>query len=334
MPLERLKFSIVIPVYNGEKFLSETLDSFLNQTYRHFELILVDDGSTDNSGYILEVYKNKDPRVKVFKKINGGTAPKAIKFGLGYTTGEYFMYSSQDDLISPDFLEKAAERIEQTGADAVVPDMLYYPIQKPEPDGIIGISGDRSNIISGKDASALSLDFSISGFTIWRLSLVLKVGYYDFNINSDEYTVRLLYYNCRKVAFFDGIFYYRQNNPEAITKKWNIRFLEFLDTYKKLEQFAVDAKFTETEIKLVRRMILRSLLNTNRLFLSAAESLPKEKRRSDRNKIKEAYLANLPLMRSLKSNSFKEALINFIITRNFLFFNGYSKVSSFLMKVF
>ncbi|PKP12231.1 MAG: hypothetical protein CVU08_11555 [Bacteroidetes bacterium HGW-Bacteroidetes-3] len=118
-------------------------------------------------------------------------------------------------------------------------------------------------------------------------------------------------------------------------------FLDFLKDIEGVKRisyaasFGVDYwKFTETEIKLVRRMILRSLLNTNRLFLSAAESLPKEKRRSDRNKIKEAYLANLPLMRSLKSNSFKEALINFIITRNFLFFNGYSKVSSFLMKVF
>lgn len=178
------------------------------------------------------------------------------------------MYSSQDDLVSPDLLEKGYKRLLETTADAVVPDMIYYYGDISCKKGIFGIKGEHSPILSGREAFAYSIDFTISGFVIWRMSLVKKIGYFDYGINSDEYTARILYFNCQKVAFFNGIFYYRQNNPTAITKKWNIKFLDFLETDYFLEQFAIANDFSEGELNKIRKRIFRCLLNVNRMFLS------------------------------------------------------------------
>ena len=103
--------SIVVPVYNGEKYLEETLNVLKNQTYKNFEVIMVDDISTDNSVQILEKFANEDERFKLIKrKTKGGTGTNSIVYGLQYCTGEYYSYLSQDDLISKNFLEKCVEK--------------------------------------------------------------------------------------------------------------------------------------------------------------------------------------------------------------------------------
>lgn len=90
-----MKVSIVIPVYNAEKYLEECINSCLNQSYRNVEIIAIDDGSTDNSGKILESYSE---RIKVIKKRNGGTA-SALNVGLNAMTGDWFKWLSADDVL-------------------------------------------------------------------------------------------------------------------------------------------------------------------------------------------------------------------------------------------
>ena len=84
------KITIIIPVYNVEKYVGEAIESALNQTYRNLEIILVDDGSTDRSGEICDEYKEKDSRIKVFHQKNGGL-PIARNTGLENTTGKYII---------------------------------------------------------------------------------------------------------------------------------------------------------------------------------------------------------------------------------------------------
>lgn len=90
-----MKVSIVIPVYNAEKYLEECINSCLNQSYRNVEIIAVDDGSTDNSGKVLERYSE---RIKVVKKRNGGTA-SALNVGINTMTGDWFKWLSADDVL-------------------------------------------------------------------------------------------------------------------------------------------------------------------------------------------------------------------------------------------
>ncbi|MBR3287384.1 MAG: glycosyltransferase [Bacteroidales bacterium] len=92
--------SIIVPVYNAEPFLSPGIDSILAQSFTDFELLLIDDGSTDGSGAICEAYAAKDSRVRVFHKKNGGVS-SARNLGLDEATGEFVFFADADDLIPP-----------------------------------------------------------------------------------------------------------------------------------------------------------------------------------------------------------------------------------------
>ena len=96
--------SIIIPVYNVEQYLKQCLDSVINQTYKNLEIILVDDGSTDNSGKICDEYALKDNRIKVIHKQNGGVS-SARNTGLNVATGEYIGFVDGDDYIELDMYE-------------------------------------------------------------------------------------------------------------------------------------------------------------------------------------------------------------------------------------
>ena len=100
-----MKLSVVIPVYNVEKYLQECVDSVLNQTLKEFELIAVDDGSTDHSGAILDEYQEKDSRITVIHKENGGLS-SARNAGLDIAKGEWIAFVDSDDWVSPETYEE------------------------------------------------------------------------------------------------------------------------------------------------------------------------------------------------------------------------------------
>ncbi|MBO5004868.1 MAG: glycosyltransferase [Clostridia bacterium] len=115
-----MKFSIVVPVYNVEKYLSKCLDSILNQTYKDFELLIVNDGSPDNSQDIIDDYKRKYPEtIKCFIKENGGLSD-ARNYGIKRATGEYLVLVDSDDFIEPELLQEINEEIQKNpGIDII-----------------------------------------------------------------------------------------------------------------------------------------------------------------------------------------------------------------------
>lgn len=104
------KISVIVPVYNVEKYLRRCVDSILNQTFSDFELILVDDGSPDNSGMICDEYAKKDNRIKVIHKQNAGVST-ARNTGIDKAVGEYLMFVDSDDFIDNAMFEKMVNRI-------------------------------------------------------------------------------------------------------------------------------------------------------------------------------------------------------------------------------
>lgn len=110
-------FSIIIPVYKSETYLPVCIDSILNQDYDNFEAILVDDGSPDNSGVLCDEFAEKDPRVKVIHKENGGSV-SARRAGLAASNGDYIVHVDSDDYIDQDLLKNAAKAINEHSADA------------------------------------------------------------------------------------------------------------------------------------------------------------------------------------------------------------------------
>ena len=110
--------SIIVPVYNGERYLRALLDSILAQTYSNWECICVNDSSTDSSLAILEEYAQKDSRFRVLIKPNGGTGDSR-NFGLDSANGSYIMFADQDDMLHPEAMALATAGIESTGADVL-----------------------------------------------------------------------------------------------------------------------------------------------------------------------------------------------------------------------
>lgn len=110
--------SIIVPVYNVEKYLDECIASIVNQTVTDLEIILVDDGSTDNSGAICDAWAQKDSRIAVYHKPNGGLT-SAWKYGVRRASGEYIASVDSDDWIDADMYEKMLASAMETGADLI-----------------------------------------------------------------------------------------------------------------------------------------------------------------------------------------------------------------------
>lgn len=110
--------SVIIPVYNTEKYLEACLNSIVNQTYRNLEIILIDDGSTDNSPNICDKYAEMDSRIKVIHKKNEGVS-KARNTGLLYATGDYFHFPDSDDYLEIDAYEYLLQLLNEKNCDAV-----------------------------------------------------------------------------------------------------------------------------------------------------------------------------------------------------------------------
>lgn len=138
--------SIVVPVYNLEKLIGRCLDSILAQTFSNYEVLLIDDGSTDNSGAICDEYAQQDSRFHVFHKPNGGLA-SANQYGLEIATGKYITHMDPDDWAEKEMLSSLYSKAEEENADMVICDFFMdypkkqiYKTQRPdslEPDDII-----------------------------------------------------------------------------------------------------------------------------------------------------------------------------------------------------
>ncbi|OTQ72989.1 glycosyltransferase [Gilliamella sp. N-G2] len=110
--------SIIVSVYNTEKYLIKCLDSLINQTFKNIEIICVNDGSTDGSLKILEKYQKIDNRIKIISKINGGVS-SARNIGIGQAKGEYITFVDSDDFIESDTYEKAIDQFNKPEVDLV-----------------------------------------------------------------------------------------------------------------------------------------------------------------------------------------------------------------------
>jgi glycosyltransferase involved in cell wall biosynthesis len=225
--------SIFMPVYNGSQFLKKSIDSVLNQTFHDFELVCIDDSSTDDSFSILENYSQIDNRVVILKKPNGGDVPKSWNYAMPYLRGKFITYMSQDDWMSIDNLELNYKRHLETGANIIVPDMVPHYDDK-ETFIFSGVRGDRNVILTGREAFVLSINWKIHGFCLCKSEIMKSEPFDENSFNSDEYVTRKNFLLSKKVAFSKGTFYYYKSNSNAITKKFKLHTLTALLTDQRL----------------------------------------------------------------------------------------------------
>ncbi len=137
------KVSIVVPIYNAEKYIGSCLESIIAQTYNEWEVLLVNDGSRDGSAEICDEYAMRDERIKVFHRENHGVSATR-NYGIEHATGKYIMFIDSDDTIEEDTLSDNVVRMDSTGADVLIYGCRYHvleenrTIDKPLPEDFLG----------------------------------------------------------------------------------------------------------------------------------------------------------------------------------------------------
>ena len=126
-----IKFSVIVPVYNVSTYLSECMESIIGQTYKNLEIICINDGSTDDSGVLLDMYAQKDERIKVIHKSNAGYG-YTLNLGISIAQGDYISIVESDDYITPDMYEKLSKFILENNRQVDVLKACFYHVSKKE----------------------------------------------------------------------------------------------------------------------------------------------------------------------------------------------------------
>lgn len=247
-----IKFSLIMPAYNAEKYICEAIDSVISQTYDNWELIIVDDGSTDMTAEIIDRYQNIDQRIIVIHQNNSGTAAAARNTALKHITGDYIQMIDADDCFQENLLDEYNKKLHTNPLDIIVPNCICF-----ENDNISNIywekdapNNDYDRIISGERAFELSLNWTIHGFFLVKREIILDVKYDPELINGDELTTRKFLYNANRVGFVNSYYYYRRN-MESTTKnvKNKYRMYECLITDLNIYKYAISNKMDDAIIR-------------------------------------------------------------------------------------
>ena len=226
--------SVVINMYNSEKYLRKCIDSVLAQTFTDFELILVNDGSKDHSLDICKEYAEKDKRIRIVDKENGGLAD-ARNAGLDAAKGKYLEFIDADDWIEPDLLEKCVTKLHETDADIVIFDIYQYFVATGKKE-VLSHPYDQNQVYSLSDHPEMITKMKNAAWNkIYRVSLFREnqIRYpWGYNYEDLGTTYRLLA-RADKIAFVNEPLYdYLQDRPGNLTHLFNMSVYCVLDMIK------------------------------------------------------------------------------------------------------
>lgn len=240
--------SVVLPIYNVEKYLNRCIESVVNQTYSNLEIILVDDGSPDNCPQICDEWASRDRRIKVVHKANAGLG-MARNTGIEHATGDYICFFDSDDSIEPDTIEACVEAARKNcadlvvfGHDAVTVDMSRLRAYAPCPPKNL-YTGDEikqellpnslyANLKTGKD-----WNLPMSAWNkLYSMDVIRKSGWRFVSereiISEDFYSLFELYGYLNKVYVLNRIFYHYTVNNSSLSRKYRP------DRFERIKQFS------------------------------------------------------------------------------------------------
>lgn len=247
--------SVIIPVYNKEQYLPDAIDSVLKQTYPYFELLVINDDSTDGSRQICENYCQQDNRVKLFDNLSDEHGPgPARNIGLDQALGDYILFVDADDWIDELLLEKCVQKMEETNADIV----QYGVLQQHE--------NGKSDVYTWKGKSVITRNDIIRDFySFWknnRYSLWMyffrrkniDITRFDNVISGEDISFVLdVLSKVRKIAFIEMPLYFYRYVDGSTSRKWNKESIDCLyniwkHKMKFIEELGNSSEDIETEI--------------------------------------------------------------------------------------
>lgn len=283
--------SVIVPVYNVEPYLDRCVQSIVDQTYTNLEIILVDDGSPDNCPVLCDAWAEKDSRIRVIHKENGGLSD-ARNAGMALATGEYIAFVDSDDWIDISFMQILLDLSVQTGADIAECNFIKTSGASE--------SGDATNeitVCSAEEALEMHIQIAMFKQVVWNklyrrniINCLFEKGKY----HEDEFWTYQIIANCRKLAHIDHVMYfYFQREDSIMGEGYSIKRLDALEA-KLLRNEFVKRNFpklsTMSDIDVRFTLLYHGQL--------ALKQIDKDQQKQAFKKIKSLYPYNVPLNKS------------------------------------
>lgn len=222
--------SVIVPIYNVEKYLARCVDSIVNQTYKNLEIILVDDGTPDRCPQMCDDYAEKDSRIKVVHKKNGGLSD-ARNAGMAVATGEYISFIDSDDYVSDDFFECLLDVMNKENSDIAECSVVKFY----EDNHFDEFNDDLlEKTYDAQDAMSALIAENPFHQHVWnklyKTELVKDIPYAVGKLNEDEFWTYQVFGRANKVSKLNKtMYYYFQRNSSIMGVGYNIRRLDALE---------------------------------------------------------------------------------------------------------
>ena len=226
------KISVIVPVYNVEQYLERCVDSIINQTYTNLEIILVNDGSTDNSGKLCDELAKKDERIRVIHKENGGLSD-ARNRGIDESESDLVGFIDSDDYIDSDMYEVLLKNLNDTDADLSM--CALYDVYNNTPE--VQVTNKETWKLSSEQAIKMVMEAKILSVTavnkLYRKSLFTDLKFEVGKIAEDAFIMIKLLDKCEKiVATNEKKYYYVHRENSITTQKFSTKFLNVIEAYE------------------------------------------------------------------------------------------------------
>lgn len=276
MKSEENLVSVIVPVYNVERFLPQCIKSIINQRYRNLEIILIDDGSTDSSGEICDFYETKDKRVRSFHKKNGGLSD-ARNYGIRKSTGTFLAFVDSDDFVHHSYIEKMMQIMGKALCDIV-----QCSYERVYEDGRRACCPLYSLITDGEkiqyklyDKKYMPEPFDVAWNKLYRRQLFYNIAYPVGRLHEDMATTYKILYQANKIAVIPDILYYYRIRKGSITQAENIKnLLDWRQAEKERWNFYKDCKSEKLE-----RLAAKAYYYLTRSCLKSNDISHEQKRR-------------------------------------------------------
>lgn len=220
--MQRPLISIIVPIYKVESYLRRCLDSIVNQTYTNLEIILVDDGSPDKCFQICDEYANRDNRIIVIHKENGGLSD-ARNAGLDICKGEYISFVDSDDWVSLEYVNELYSSIKETCADIAIVNhkhTITYPAEEYQEKRCIKLFSKQQALF--ELIAKQHQPFVVSWGKLYRKELFNDIRFPVGKYHEDEFTSHLLISRASKIACSSKILYFYYQRLDSITNQNHI----------------------------------------------------------------------------------------------------------------
>ena len=212
------KISIVLPTYNGEKYIRESINSIIKQTFTDWELLIVDDCSTDNTSVIVEEYAKLDNRIKIIHNKENQKLPNSLNIGFRVAKGQYLTWTSDDNYYFPNALEVTYQYLcERPEINMVCADM-----QK------IDSEGEDQGVLKIYDEEEMLLNNRVGACFLYRDIVLKEIGEYDpeqFLVEDYDYWIRILK-TYGKIGYIENVLYAYRVHEKSLTTTYKRKVLE------------------------------------------------------------------------------------------------------------